>query len=605
MAASSDEQTKSSVLDYKSLVPGMAVVLCIGAMVFSQGGFFGLPTCVCGVAASLWAGIAWVRKRRCREPLPIVPQLLAGVSIAYFVSSLMSGATLTTLAETGTWAACAGIAYLAATLDETQRSWMLKCLCWLGVTTALLGASVYAGWLPMAGGMVESRLQFSFQYANVAGTWYGAITFLCMLAPDSRLNSAAFLPATTLLLTQSGGALIVFLIIALVVGFVWVRGANWDQLFQALLQGVAAVVLFALCMIVAPLGAVLAVALTIVLATHTDWSAVLLTRCDAKKASLALVSALAVLLAVGGVLLHTRVEAATASMAERVYHIQDGLALWSQSPLVGVGPNNWQYLYPYIQSAVYYTTVVHSSIVQLMLDAGLFGLTFFAAAGAFGVRGLLRSLADKSDMWAAGRLGAVSFVLLHALIEFDLQFSALAFLCAVLLVDKPAHSVREHGRAVRGLAASAICLALLLPLSVAGVLCAASSEALQEANRSGDYETCIKSYEGNALARADVAAQAECLAAYYCLGDYTRVRDMYDHMAAPSDASTLYAAISAFMQDDSAAATTMLAEHLEAQPYNVQFMQDVQELIGTYGVDPKQNGRLNAAMGAVQAHAGL
>lgn len=176
----------------------VVIAVAIALLVLLQGGYFSLATCAAGVVVSLVAGIAALRKARRRQPIPIAPLLLAGLALSYFASTLTHGATLTTLAETGAWAATAGMAFLVAAQDVQQRAKTLRLTTWFGVVTSVAGVLVCARLLPVYGGMVEDRLQLTFQYANAAAIWYGACLFLCLLSPDAWLRAVACLPALAL-----------------------------------------------------------------------------------------------------------------------------------------------------------------------------------------------------------------------------------------------------------------------------------------------------------------------------------------------------------------------------------------------------------------------
>lgn len=89
-------------------------VVCIAALVLLQGGFFSLATCACGLVASALAAVVWLRRPLREARLPIVPLLFAAMALAYLISAIVNGASLTTLAETGAWAACTVVAFLAA-----------------------------------------------------------------------------------------------------------------------------------------------------------------------------------------------------------------------------------------------------------------------------------------------------------------------------------------------------------------------------------------------------------------------------------------------------------------------------------------------------------
>ena len=96
-------------------------LVCVATLVLLQGGFFPLATCACGLVVSVLAALAWLRRPLREARLPLVPLLFAAMALAYLVSAMANGASLTTLAETGTWATCAGMAFLAVAQNISER----------------------------------------------------------------------------------------------------------------------------------------------------------------------------------------------------------------------------------------------------------------------------------------------------------------------------------------------------------------------------------------------------------------------------------------------------------------------------------------------------
>lgn len=584
------------------------LTLSISLMVLLQGGFFGLATCAVGILVCATAVAVWLGKAHRLEALPVVPLLFCCVAVLFLVSALAAGPSLTTLAETGAWATCAGVSFLAAAQGRDGRAWSLVALCWFGVATAVAGVFVYAGLLPLAGGMVEDRLQFTFQYANAAGAWYAVCALISLLSPDRRLRAITPVPATALLLTLSGGSLFAFLVVSVALGVVWVKRGDWKRLFGALFYGVCAAALFVTCRF-APIFGALTVTAALVLSLKFEGAIhERIAVAETRRWSIVLVCILGVSAVLGIALMHDRTADALRSVAERSCQVRDGLALWSSSSMLGVGPDNWQYLYPYIQTSVYYATVVHSSLVQLLLDVGLLGVALLIGACVLGLRGLWQDLkAAVEEKWSLATLCAVSFLLIHSLIEFDLQFSALACLLAFLLSGPSGPKVpkRQIGSFAfpKGYVAGALGLLVCLPLCGVGVLCTASSTALTIANQSGDYKECVRMFEGNSLAQADAAAQSEYLFAMYSLGDPALVTRCYERMLAPNDRDALYAAISYYRQDKTHEATQLLIERLETRPYDTAFLEGALKLAGKYGVDDAQRPRFDAAARNVESHA--
>ena len=590
------------------LVASAAPVACIAALALLHGGYYPLATCACGLFACMLAAIVWLRRPLLTASLPIVPLFFAGVAAAYLVSAVVNGASLTTLAETGTWAAVAGMGFLAAAQPEAHRARSLTALSWFGIATALSAFLVFTGVLPLEGGVTNGRLEFTFTYANATAIWFGAVTLLCLLGDDELPRSLAALPVAAMLLTQSAGAVLAFLATAVVVGIVLVRTGKQELLLKALVQGVLGVALFAVVMALASPAALLAVLVAVLacLALRQQWDNIT-RKVDLRVVTRALVGAFVLVLAASAAILHERFAGAVYSLVERLYHVRDGLALWSTKPLLGVGPDNWQYLYRYIQTGAYDVSVVHSSPVQVLDDAGLVALACLVAACVLGVRGLVLRC-RKGDGQAFAELAVTGLMLFHSVLEFDLRFGSLACMVAMLLcgpegpvvpsaqTDAAAPNQRRPDLAI-GLTAGILVTVLCLPLCVVGLACATSSTMLHRSNVARQYEQTRQRFWSNHWAVVDPSAQGEYLAACFELRDYEDVVASYERMAAPTEASTLYAAVALSGQGERTKAAETLIEALEQKPYDETLLDGARRFSQTIGIDPSVRARFDETVG--------
>lgn len=633
------------------------IIVVMALLVLLQGGFSAISTCFIGICCGVVGAVLWLRSSRRAEQASIVPLLYAGLAVVYGISACVTGVSLTTLASAGTWAACAGMCFVATAQTTDQRNATIHALGWLGIVTAVAGELVAAGIVPLAGGMVQSRLQFTFQYANAAAAWYGAMTLLCLLSPNVRQRSLAALPLAALLQTQSGGGLLVFAGVSAVLVVRAIRATRWQHVFDALLQVALAVLLFVCTTFIGGIGACAALALIVFVCFRLpDYDEKIVQRVEPRRGTLLLVAVLGVCLLVGAFVFSGRMTSAFDSWVERTCQMRDGLRLWASSPLVGIGPNNWQYLYQYVQTAPYYTTVVHSSVVQFLVDAGILGLVCFGAACFVGIKTLgcscirkdkgaahktsseegpsRKALTDETPAdktptdetptdktptdktptdktspntslsWTQAEFFTTIFLVAHSFIEFDMQFFALTFLLAFLLaqpIDGPAKCFvlsKTFARVLRPI----LCILAAMACAV-GLLCASTSTAIATASAAEDYAMCANLYEKNPLAKRDVAAQHEYVQSLYEQRLYQKVIDEYAQLSAPSDRAVYYAVLSYYALNRDAEATTTLIERLEAQPYNIDFCTSAQQLTAVYGSDPSLTARLNAAMDAVSRNA--
>ena len=587
------------------LVVIAVLVVCIAGLVVERGGFFGLATCFCGLIASVMAALVWLRQPWRMRPIPLVPLLFVGLAVFYLLSAVVNGVSLTTLSETGVWAACAGISLLASSQDEKGRSVVLRALALFGILTAVVAIGVFAGAIPLAGGMNDGRLEFTFQYANASAAWFGTTALMCLLGADDRVKSFAALPVAAMLLTQSVGAIAVFAVVVMLVG-VWLgRNGAWEALLKGLVQGMLGLLLFVLVLLInsqlSLLALVAAGVACICLHKHEEK---LMVHVVARKACLLLAALLVLALAGVAFASPVRMQASQGSLIERLYHVRDGLSLWMSHPLVGVGPDNWQYLYPYIQTAPYRSKVVHSSFVQMLDDAGLPAMLFFVAACILGVRMLVMRVANQAGdegtdgargQWALAELSGVALLTLHSILEFDFQFGALAFLLAFLLSGSPAY--KFPNKVAHGLMGGITAVVVCVSLCVTGLFCSATSTMLMRANAAKDYQTTERLFWTRPFALADPEAQGVYLFALFSEGEYKKVADTYRLMMAPNDVSVMHAAIAWNYLGMPEEAATVFIDRLERTPYDTNLLDAARGYARKFGIDPTKREAFDRALG--------
>lgn len=417
-----------------------------------QGGFFPLASTSALLAYGAFLGVwgaLWIVAVRPRVAgafasfpvarlVPTLAFLLVGA--LYAVSAIVHGLPADSLVQCAPWALGALAAAVCAGLDGRQARALVAGVAWLGVASSLAGALMFAGIPPVGGAVNAGRLQFLFQYANAAGAWFACTALLCLRADDPRLRRCATAPLAALLLTQSMGAILACAVVASACVAVRVvrsgageRAASYAEATSFLVQGVLAAIVFLLFALPADhmVGEGLGIA-SLAVATasfYRFWPAMdhRLRRGWIGGTALALS---ACVLAVGALLvallLHDRLVQATATFAERALQAGDAWRVLAASPLLGIGPDQWQFTYPAIQSAEYESTLVHNSYLQLGLNAGVLAPAALISAGAWAV-------AAGSPEWRSTAFPALAILALHALIDFDLEFSFFVVLAAVLM----------------------------------------------------------------------------------------------------------------------------------------------------------------------------
>lgn len=619
---------------------GVALVVSIALLVLSQGGYFSLLPCFVGIVDWLLALVLVLAKRRRLGRASVPLAFLGALVVAYVASALAISGTSTSVAEAGVWVAAAGAGLLAWLQTEASRKATLSALGWFGVITAAMAFAVQCHVLPVSGGYVDGRLQFTFQYANAAAVWFGAVAFLSFFAGGTRLKSLVPLSVAAMLFCLSGGGTLVFLLVAIgVSGLLWRHDCKED-VFALALQLLFGLALFlpvklvdgpagllvlvvgaACCMLSArkPFSKVRSKVGTVA-SSETGTSKGLII---AAGAAIALAVAAAVALAV---LFWPRLSQAVGTFAIRLVYDCDAVALALTNPFLGVGPDMWRYLYPLVQSAQYEVAVVHCSYLQTLVDAGLLGLALLAAFLATGIAGLVKAARQGGEV--AAQLAVVALILVHSLVDFDLQFGALLFLMAVMMV-RPSLKEREGAKAKRGecaasgsktsaapgslcseapgsqtSAASGSQWIKALPLGlccVAGLcLCfigagqASVQDKLEEAVESGSFSSVVSIYASSSFSMSDPRCQDLYLDACYRAGRYEELVgfDRVEGATTASQALLVCQGYSCLGQER--AGQTALLDVLEAQPYNVRLYREAYGLLSEEQADEDVARRFNA-----------
>lgn len=548
-----------------NVVVAYAPVAIFAALVLLQGGFFSLASCLVGAIVAVTALVVLIVRRKQVRDLAFVPILLALFSASYLASSIANTATLTQLSESGRWFAVTAFAFLCAaqTRKERERAW--DALTWLLVLFAAIGIAMFCGLFASNGAMHNGRLQFFLQYANSAAMLFVAGSFLCLMG-SRRQARAAFLPVLAFLVTKSAGAAAVFAIAAVCYAAYLLRRRRYEHFLLAVLQLITAVALFAISL---KIGAMLAFA--IALAAAAIWQLVPSLPGECSACRLRNLSILAVVLliavVVGVVLLNNdRLAQACGTFTTRLAQMKAALALFSQSPLLGAGPDNWQYLYPYVQDATFRTKTVHNGYLQIAVDGGAIALIVFAATAVVGLRNQVSGRDARATMTAA-------LILAHVAVDFDLRFTCIAALLAFSLVSPlagNAQSNRQPNESPRSLAnvAHLAAIALCLAMCSAGFWSSAAASKVEGYAREGEMAQVVQACMTTPLASHDVHMQNLYLEALAELGEWEAIVSFGENNVPVGDIQAIVIARGYAATGDSSTARSLLEAELAREPFN-------------------------------------
>lgn len=544
----------------------------IAAAAALQGGFY---SGVFLVAAVFFAVISAIGRKSSLRKAEIILWAFAGW---YLLAAVVGGWDLSTVAQACLPGAVAVTLCCAEQLTVKQRQDTLRVLIALSAVLAGIGILAFGNVLSINSATTARRLQFPFQYANAAGSWYAAMSILAQWDREKTERSwpLVFLQSS-LFLTRSVGACGLYALSEL--GYLFHRRREAER-WQAILitNGVSAC--FAVGFYLSPktwpfvvlyvLLAVTAVLLPRLLRLgrqfHLHWAM--------------MISAFPLAVLLGG----GRFTRSLATFAERLYQIKDGLRIAVAYPVFGVGAGNWAYVYPMFQSAEYTSTVVHSGPVQIAVDAGFPALfllmLFFVLAWQVGKRPVPITL--------------VALLLsVHSVFDFGLQFFPIAVLTGFLLLfgdntgPALASTPQKITQKVALFSFAALCIVLLVGVR--------QSKQVSAAVQQKDWNGALEQYDAsrawlgeNRLARisaTDAAAQ---------LGQWDRVLDLTeDHSGMVARQIFLHANALHITCSEEVGCQYLLDE-LEQRPYQVDFYEETARLLKQWHAGAELRERYNA-----------
>lgn len=534
-----------------------------------QGGYF--PTVIL-IVTILLSGATIVIKKR----VPTFYEIIAFITVlSYFIGSLANGYNSVSLAQASLSSACAVFLYLYNCLPEQRKSQLIDGL--------IIGSGVFAGLAILAfcdviditGAVTSQRLQFTFQYANATGAWFAAIVLLAQDRENLKAKSFLIPCLVALLLTRSVGALGIYVIVQL--ARLWILRKD-QQLWQGVLvthvlSAMFAIAFFPLRGWLAVLGIILLYLagfylqqlLSVAYCIHFHWVCL---------GSSGLVAV--------GILRSSRVASSLLTFVERIIQIVDGGKLIASNPLFGVGAGNWAYIYSYHQSAQYTSTVVHSSVIQIGVDAGLPTIVLVVLFVIFAFRQKGRPLASTL---------AATLLLAHSLMDFTLQFFPICALLISLLFD-----VSSIPTKTRRLTAPLITMLMLCicVLTTDLLYIELQSKQLVRNAQIGSWDAIIEKYEQQKfLYGKNQDAESYYIYALYYTSNFEGVIEATQSHKMSDTAGLLLRAQSLRQLGDQDAACELLLSELEQQMYRVVLYEQVSQCLLDWDAAPHYLGEYN------------
>lgn len=359
---------------------------------------------------------------------------------------------------------------------------ILKILVAAGVGVAVIGLMAATGFSDYPGAFVNQHIMSTLQYHNTMAAFLGAMSFIgfaLLLTTDHLFrkliySGAIFLMAVVSISSISKGALLIIMIAAFLFLLSISGRPRWVYLYDLLYLYAVAFLTSSLFMqqitgtqparglVIIVIGLSLAI-LGQLLGTK------LLVFCQTKYFRKAAIAVMIIfLLGIGFLvaapagqnLLPQELNQEIAEIADfsdpsylyRADFIRWGIDIARDYPLTGTGAGGWEALLPQYQDYKYAAADSHNHMIQVLVEAGIIGLTAFIAIWVLIMTAVLKfhrriRKSDKPKKEAmillGGTLSAAAAIGLHALIDFDLSIPAIFIVLVTLFavinqISKPA-----------------------------------------------------------------------------------------------------------------------------------------------------------------------
>lgn len=552
----------------------MMYLFCGGIVVTAvlQGGFY--PGTFL-VAAIFFAVVSSIGRR---IPLRKTEKALWILAGWYLLAAMANGWDLSAVSQACLPGSVAVALCCAGQLTKNQRQEALRVLTTISAVLAGIGILAFGNVFSIVSATTARRLQFPFQYANAAGSWFAAMSLLAQWDREETERSwPLILLQTALFLTRSVGACGLYVLAEFANIF---HRRKEPECWQTILitNGVSACFaagfyLFqkpwatvALCVLLASMAYFLPRLLRLGRQLQMHW--------------VTLIGIFAVATLMGG----GRLFRSLATFAERLYQIKDGLRIATAYPVFGVGAGNWAYVYPVFQSAEYSSTVVHSGPIQVAVDAGFPALLLLA---------VFFTLA-----WRAGKRPfpiAVTALLLsvHSLFDFGLQFFPVAVLTGFLLLFGVDEEISSTSK--RRVVTQKIVLSLFAILCIVLLIGIWQSKQMTAASQRKEWSNALEQYDASKgwfgesqsvkVAATNAAAQ---------LGKWDRVLTLTESNREKAVRNILLRATALRMTHGEKAGCQYLLDELERRPYQTDFYEATARLLIQWHAGTKIRERYNA-----------
>ncbi len=355
------------------------------------------------------------------------------------------------------------------------RRWIVEILAFAPLLLALIGLGAAVGWVKYPSAVEGHRISSTLQYYNSLAAYLTAgLVFVAALRVGDDLpvwrrlyfSLIAYCALVATIFTYSRGGWLVLPLVILAL-FLLVPASRRQALVLTSLAPVFGALVTAV--LFEPgfkannsglmlNGLLVGAAVAIALDRAADW--VLKRTAGRERLVWAVIAGLAVVtLAIASVNMPagviqriTQINFMDMSVQERLTFYRDAFKIIKDNPILGIGGAGWASIFMSYQSYGYYSTQVHSWLMQVWLEGGTLALgALLMAVGSFAAMyfRLRKLLAPADGLLLTGAAVGSGTIFLHSLIDFNLSLAGLTLFLTALIALARSFEVESELRAAK------------------------------------------------------------------------------------------------------------------------------------------------------------
>lgn len=408
----------------------IAVLLFIAVIL--QGGFFPTTYIILGIVAAIV--LPFVTKKI--PPIKITLTFLV-ICVLYVISAIINNPSFDGFISAARPLVCFLFFILAYNVKDKNNA--SKYIVIIGLVTGGIGLLAYCNIIVLSGANTVGRLQSTFQYANAAGIFLAVCGLLTNDIESKKLKNKITIIETSLLLTQSVGSIISYILGLVICITMSDKKDRRSLLLRFCLNLIFSAVFAALIYISSVIlkqSIVSAVMLVLFLASCRYIQTIIDKLINNK---FGLIISIVGVAASGSLIFFVRSNSAWKTYIERIIQINDGFNVMLSHLFMGVGPGIWENIKFTWQSASYEAGYIHSSIIQLGVDAGVLAIAAVIV--------LIIIWFKNINMRRRYIFSSIVIILLHSLLDITLNFISICFLLIILsclIIESPMHVIKSR-----------------------------------------------------------------------------------------------------------------------------------------------------------------